>query len=281
MDLSKKNKLDRVSVYDLMNNNFYIPDYQRGYRWTSFEVEKLLSDLEKFFNEEQNGESFYCMQPLVVKKRDDGWEVIDGQQRLTTLFLILSQNRQGLKLLYKDMDIFSLSYQSRTDSQFFLENIDYSRSDENIDYYHICNASKTIEDYLSKTEMGAIDFVQKIVNYNNHSRRQSVEFIWYNVSDENISAEDKFSDLNIGKISLTNAELIKALFLKDVKEDSSDALRIASEWDSIEHALQDDSFWSFIYGEDDNRYATRIEFLFDIIKKKSSSDNDYYTFNKY
>ena len=48
MDLHMKQKLDTVTVFDLMNNSFYIPDYQRGYRWTRLEVEKLLGDLEDF-----------------------------------------------------------------------------------------------------------------------------------------------------------------------------------------------------------------------------------------
>lgn len=66
MDLHMKQKLDTVTVFDLMNNSFYIPDYQRGYRWTHLEVEKLLCDLEDFYNVNTDGSTFYCMQPLVV-----------------------------------------------------------------------------------------------------------------------------------------------------------------------------------------------------------------------
>ena len=114
----------------------------------------------------------------------------------------------------------------------------------------------------------------------------TVKFIWYDVTEEieskNISSEEKFSDLNIGKIGLTNAELIKALFLNYVGSDESEALRISSEWDSIEHSLHEDAFWAYIYGNDDGRYATRIEFLFDIIRNKQPTEqNDYYTFDQY
>ena len=75
MDLSKKNKLDTVTVFDLMNNNFYIPDYQRGYRWTSFGVGKLLADLEDYFEYHTDGSTFYCLQPLVVfyNKEQNAW----------------------------------------------------------------------------------------------------------------------------------------------------------------------------------------------------------------
>lgn len=287
MDLSTKNKLDTVTVYDLMDNKFYIPDYQRGYRWTPFEVKKLLSDLQEFFDNEPSNNEFYCMQPLVVCKKDDNsWEVIDGQQRLTTLFLILSQIKESLKILYPDMSLFSLLYQSRQGSQSFLNNIDFSQIDSNIDYYHICNASTTIQEFFSEQDIDTVDFIQRVINYKNKQNAPSVKFIWYDVTEEinrhSISSEDKFSDLNIGKIGLTNSELIKSLFLNSVNSDKSEALRIATEWDHIEHSLQDDSFWSFIYGNDDKKYATRIEFLFDILQGKSLTEtNDYYTFDKY
>ena len=62
---------------------FFIPSYQRGYRWTADEVTKLLDDIW-----ESTGKR-YSLQPIVVKSLGGGkWELIDGQQRLTTLFLI-------------------------------------------------------------------------------------------------------------------------------------------------------------------------------------------------
>lgn len=289
MDLRTKKKLDTVTVFDLMNNKFYIPDYQRGYRWTNLEVSKLLCDLEDYFNHNTDGSTFYCLQPLVVffNKKEEAWEVIDGQQRLTTLFLILNQQRTLLEQIYPGMQLFELSYQSRPGSKTYLEQIDASQKNDNIDYYHMYNASQTIRAFLDKeASLGAWRFVDAVVNANNTINRPSVKFIWYDVTEDiesqNISSEEKFADLNIGKIGLTNAELIKALFLNNVADDESEALRIASDWDNIEHALQDDSFWSFIYGKDDGKYATRIEFLFDIIQQKAFNEqNEYYTFDAY
>lgn len=126
---SKKQKLDTVTVWELMNNSFYIPDYQRGYRWTAFEVRKLLEDLRDYIQEYKKGDSFYCMQPLVVfyNAEKEAWEVIDGQQRLTTLYLILSQKRSRLIEDNPEMKFFDLTYQSRPDSQAFLKQIDFSR----------------------------------------------------------------------------------------------------------------------------------------------------------
>ena len=87
-----------------------------------------------------------------------------------------------------------------------------------------------------------------------------------------------FTRLNIGKISLTNAELIKALFLNrsnfNMGDDGYIQLRqreIASEWDNIEYALQDDEFWLFLHNLKEKGYdrPTRIDFIFDLICKQN------------
>lgn len=295
MDLREKEKLDLVSIYDLMDNEFYIPDYQRGYRWTETEVKKLLQDLESFFSSNSgNGDSFYCMQPLVVyyNELEQIWEVIDGQQRLTTLFLILNTRKERIMEDNPDLELFSLSYQSRPNSKQFLENInttDEKQANANIDFYHMYHAHKTIIEYFKNSETITLnDFISCVLNAKNSVIRPSVKFVWYNLTEEinkkSITPEEKFSDLNIGKISLTNAELVKALLLNELKENSDKKLRLASEWDTIEHSLHDENFWAFLYGKDDNKYDTRIELIFDILKNKDKSENSinlYYTFDKF
>ena len=297
---SKKLKLDTVTVWELMNNSFYIPDYQRGYRWTEFEVRKLLEDLTEYIREDKNGNSFYCMQPLVVFYNDEkkAWEVIDGQQRLTTLYLILSQKQTRLIEDNPGMKLFDLTYQSRPDSRTFLKQIDFSLKNQNIDYYHICNAVTEIKSYFERINSGK--FVDNILNAKDEKGNPSVKFIWYDVTEEvkkgKISSEEIFSRLNVGKIGLTNAELIKALLLnrankevRNIEEKYRERIsyplqtRIAKDWDMIEHSLQDENFWSFIYGKEDYKYDTRIEFLFDLIKGKTNAQRDiaYFTFDKY
>ena len=68
--------------------HYVIPYYQRGYRWEDRHVKYLLEDIDNFIN---HGDGFYCLQPIVVapvKGNDNIWEVIDGQQRLITLYII-------------------------------------------------------------------------------------------------------------------------------------------------------------------------------------------------
>ena len=72
--------LDFHNVSDFIGEEFLIPDYQRGYRWETQQVTDLLNDIS-FFYKEFPGES-YSMQPIVVKRKNGKWEVVDGQQRL-------------------------------------------------------------------------------------------------------------------------------------------------------------------------------------------------------
>ena len=65
---------------------FRVEAYQRGYRWTADEVKRMLEDISEIPNDHK-----YCLQPIVVKKVNDYNELIDGQQRLTTLYLLMQK----------------------------------------------------------------------------------------------------------------------------------------------------------------------------------------------
>ena len=77
--------------------HYFIPSYQRGYRWTKLNVLALLEDIDAFLQKQSAGATIqsYCLQPIVVVEQQDAegeriWEIIDGQQRLTTLYIILT-----------------------------------------------------------------------------------------------------------------------------------------------------------------------------------------------
>lgn len=233
--------------------HFYIPDYQRGYRWSIKQVIDLLEDINAF--EPGDNASIYCIQPLVVKNRNTSnpeseenaiWEVIDGQQRLTTIHILL--NSLQLPRYY------TLEYQTRTDSQSFLVSIDASKKGENIDYYHIVQAKETIDNWLANKKVDIQHFKKKLLD--------NVKFIWYKTNEPNPITV--FTRLNVGKIALTNAELIKALIMNvlDIPKE-----RIALQWDSIENSLENDEFWYFLNEKEDTPLQTRIDFIFDLIRK--------------
>lgn len=274
------NTLKLKSIFELLNEEFYIPSYQRGYRWTDKQVEALLEDIWDFRNKNPKKEEFYCLQPVVVTKPNNSahspWELIDGQQRLTTIYIILSFFNKRFSEEFRN-PVFSLEYQTRIDSKKYLANINEAEKNDNIDYYFIFEAYDTIKKWFKGKQNYINDFESILLN--------NTKVIWYEVNDDSTDSIDIFTRINIGKIPLTNAELVKALFLqKDNFEDKATLkqLQIASEWDAIEKKLQNDSFWHFIYSTKNNmQYENRIEYIFDLIHAKKKENEDHYTFNKF
>ena len=274
------NYIELREINKLIKENFFIPTYQRGYRWDEKQVTELLEDVYEFIQKgnTQTGE-FYCLQPIVVKKRNDNrYDVIDGQQRLTT-FLIIQKYLQ--KRTYK------IEYASREGSSDFLDNItDYVENgkelaNNNIDFFFMTKAYNTVKNWFETVVEENEDYTlpDEFSTY----LGKYCKVIWYEVEDD-ADSESIFTRLNIGKIPLTNAELIKALFLRKSNFDTvGDAiylkqLEIAAEWDNIENTLQDDKVWYFINPKYTETPATRIEFIFDIISRKSENSYVNYTF---
>lgn len=130
-----------------------------------------------------------------------------------------------------------------------------------------------------------MSFANKLQNY--------VTIIWYEVDDDEDSV-NIFTRLNIGKINLTNAELVKALFLSRGKKDSEGRYagnpygieekmqhEIALGWDLMEKDLHNEKFWTFITNEKSDHYPIRMELLFDMIEMKPSDESNFYTFNRF
>ena len=279
------------SVYELLNEDFFIPAYQRGYRWGESQVKALLNDIWEFARTPLEKQSaFYCLQPVVVVRGDNHWQVVDGQQRLTTLFLLLryfdiEHLGNSLERRYKKR-LYSLSYETRPNCLQFLEHIHEEGHTDNIDFFHMHEAFETIRKWFSDKDFNDHDDFMKVL-LEKASERPSVKVIWYDLTGESTDynyAIDVFARINIGKIPLTNAELIKALFLKssnfNEKEANLKQLQIASEWDQIEKRLQEPSFWYFI-NDSGRDYATRIEYVFDLMKNNQSNQDPFYTFIKF
>jgi uncharacterized protein with ParB-like and HNH nuclease domain len=271
------------TVYDLRVNKadepirYRIPAYQRGYRWTPIQVTQLLEDIREFTQRENpQPEEFYCLQPLVLRANDDGaYEVVDGQQRLTTLLLTLRYFNERLAAEYREK-IYTLEYETRPNLSLFLDNPDESQAASNIDFFHIAGAARTIKEWFKKRANEVEKIKDALLN--------QTKIIWFQLSPEE-NAVAAFTRLNVGKIPLTNGELIRALFLKRGKGQSSEALqlRIAYEWDLIEKTLQNGDFWCFV-SNDTHKQGARIDFLFKLVARQEGmkpSADDYATFNHF
>lgn len=275
-NIFKMSTLELKSIAELQDLAFFIPDYQRGYRWTRQQVEDLLNDILEFSQKENAG--IYCLQPLVVVRKSSDeqlldkirqaddlsevkrllngqWEVVDGQQRLTTIRLILE--------VLQHPRFYDIKYATREKSAEFLNKIarqdTTQENEDNIDYHHISQAVIVIREWMEKKNTEK--FLSVLL--------KQVKFIWYETQEEN--PKEVFTRLNIGKISLTNAELVKALLLNKSNFDSADDNKIrlwqqeiSMKWDVMEYALQSSEFWLFLNKPNSER-PTRIDFIFDMI----------------
>ena len=287
-------RIELIPVKDLTGKKFCIPNYQRGYRWGRQQVRDLLDDIAEYMSPfDEVKDEFYCLQPLVVCERVDNvedflaalpkasenalpvtrdaiakhveWEVIDGQQRLTTIHMLLS----FLNSRQETTTEFAIRYATREESRSFLEDIANKTKEEaekDIDFWHMFEAYEEIKvwfskiDEKSKGKWTATQFKEILLN--------KVKFIWYESSEDPIKV---FTRLNIGKIGLTNSELIKALFLNKSNFSGDDAtkirlrqIEIATRWDQIEATLHDDEFWMFLHEKGYDK-PTRIDFIFDLV----------------
>ena len=272
-----------------LRSSFFIPDYQRGYRWGRHNVRQLLNDI-------RDSKGVYYLQPVVVclhshrdeDRKEYDFDVIDGQQRLTTLLIIykglesiyymMESNPMGFNILSKDQVEcrFTLSYQTRNDSEEFLSSIKDKTLNEArgfADYLYMYHAYQEVYSWFLENK----SYIAHIAK----SLKERVFLIWYEVEADENKARQIFENLNIGKIRLTNAELIKAIFLSQTNSRISDQEQnvIGQQWDDIERRLHDKVLWSFLTKKPEELYATRIELLFDMVAKKKDKERDeFYTF---
>lgn len=266
-----------------VGGRFFIPKYQRGYRWTTLQVEQLMDDINEFSYTE-GSENYYCLQPVVVQRNPDKdqWVVVDGQQRLTTIFIALA----CLRCIEdrKKKPFYELEYDSKLELWDCLKGLgdetDIELDTSDIDRYHMTNAYRTVREWVRKTVNNPVaeeNFATKLGT----KIKEGVCFIWYEVSSE-IEPETTFTRINMGKIPLTNAELIKALLLKKdnfvdkpgVKEDiKGEQTKISMAWDLMENSLHKRDFWLFITNDKEEDQDVRIEMVFDIMARHFLKDD--------
>ena len=299
--------LRSLTVNDLIygenekNFCFIVPSYQRGYRWDEIQVVKLLDDLFEFQTAQKGGDvtvgEFYCLQPIVVKKmtcedlakkmgadyayQEDTtyMEVVDGQQRLTTIYILLKY------LQMRSPKVFDLVYERDVTCGFkrrkLLQSLTFNTSPETIttstaDEHYIVAAFGYINDWFEKKEKALRD--NSIPNKMETTLTGETKVIWYEIpNDDATDCYSVFKNINNGKIPLTDAELVKAMLLnrkyfspKLNDNASNDKIirqeqeRYARLWDEIQRALSNDNLWAFITGNYHFNLPTRIDYLFRI-----------------
>ena len=303
------NYMIRRAIPDLLNKKYYIPEYQRGYRWEKTQVLDLLQDLYAFFIGDTKGQ-FYCLQPIVVKEKqmnNELWyEVIDGQQRLTTIRIIMQiydqlNNNMFTTISHK----YTIMYATRPDMVDIFESIEIghltasspatideipSKWSRMIDSVYIYHAAKTVLKWFVE-DLSRVGVFSQYFYQTADSGTKSVQVVWYETKEEK-EPHDIFNRMNSLKVELSCSELIRSLFLsKTTKfdlgslDDFSDSLKeeiqkerftnkqtsINEKWDELELQMKDKDFQSFLTKRSDTG-RNSIGLLFDLISGKYASD---------
>jgi len=268
---STPNRIVKVEHYS-------IPSYQRGYRWTELHVKALLEDIDNFLKSQNMPGAInesYCLQPIVVVAQidEDGlrqWELVDGQQRLTTLYLILKRlNRPH----------FEITFDKRSASNSFLSSLTEGVTNHDTpDFHFMSEAYRCIDNWFTQKENEDIgypdDFANKLLN--------RVQVIWYEVTLKSKDAKEQetekidiFNRLNIGKIPLEDAELVRALLMSRIEGNTKREKlmrqgEFSNEWYEIEQWLRNLEVWDFLT---DKSMANHIQLIFELQAHNKNSEN--------
>lgn len=204
----------------LRGKYYNIPEYQRGYKWETKDIDCLLKDINNF-SKNDDLDLFYCLQNITLVENKDSFNVVDGQQRLTTLAIILSylgeyslinekiqynirkETEEFLKeYIYKSSNIKTIENWEQLLSISSLENKDYDYQD----VYYLFNAYKTVQSWFDSYPQKEPDMRDKVLNH--------IKII-VNLP-KNIDEQELFENLNGKRVPLDGADLIRALIITRV-----------------------------------------------------------------
>ncbi|WP_109146504.1 DUF262 domain-containing protein [Campylobacter concisus] len=177
---------------------FEIPFYQRAYSWKKQDIEKLINDI--------NTKDGHYLGNIVVKKNDDKFIVIDGQQRLTTIYIIFMALKEKP---------FELDYEIDSGDGEKLKNFDINE-----------------HRYINQQILEAINFVKNNKTLCEISFKEKLNSAIFTMTiiPENIKATEYFELVNTKSIQLENHQVLKARFLSNIKDNYAG---IARKWDMI------------------------------------------------
>lgn len=250
---------NEVDIRDIgaITGRYYIPSYQRGYRWTAENVTCLLDDLCEFCHSKDGAVQKYCIQPVTFQEYKDGMRIVDGQQRITTISLIRYVFESELpnfswNLYYEELG---------TDLK---DQLIHLEDDDSINAHFMREVLTAIKNWCKKEKPENVGFVRKLFVPSDAVRTKSVFFINYLTvpKSEKDTGQQTFNELNDGQTPLTSSELVKALFMvSDNGLPDSERFEIANEWSLIEEFLRLDAVWLVWRADDFKSCYTRLDVL--------------------
>lgn len=278
-----ENKIDGqgMSVAQVFEDRYVIDYFQREYKWEKKHIEQLLYDLDFAFHESyQDGDTIddipnykpYFMGPYIVSRHHTMYSLIDGQQRLTSLTLLLiyivkhfPDTRDDLeKLIYKrsfKKESYNLNIEGRERVMDFLfKDVDFDRTNMSVSEINILSRYSDIEDLFPERLRDS----DKIILFSYWLLNKVVLVQILSYSDDN--AYTIFETMNDRGFNLTSSEMLKSLLLSKIK-DAEVRRRCDQKWKeniqrlvSVDKDCEQDFFRAWLRG----RYLINVKDTSDI-----------------
>lgn len=201
--------IKKIKINEIFQDKYIIPIYQRKYAWKNTEIEQLLEDII-------TSERKYYLGTLVVDEKDNKYEVIDGQQRLITLYLLM--------LYLKEYENKPIEFEARSNYDKALCDL---KATENCEITELYNAYKCIKDYLSEDKKTTI---KKQLDGGNDDNDGNIFIVRVQVP-KNIDLNNYFEIMNTRGEQLEQHHIAKARFISKMT-DNKDKKIVATIWDA-------------------------------------------------
>lgn len=278
-----------INIKKIFDNKYYIGPYQRSYKWSSLtrygQVPQMLYDIYTAMS--QNPEKEYYLQYITIKwdPKKERYEVIDGQQRLTTLSLIIyllaaenhEENIARDKVEYSRHDNSNLLFDRVVELANEESTEEFDNEITNQDTYYLVKAARCIKRFLTLCkEAKELEAFEKYL-------KENVMLIT-NEESSFVSAEEVFMNLNDNRVPLTSSYLIKGLLLTlaarhddksdkiyNYKEIIDQRVIMGRQWDEISSWISQKEVSHYFFKQDDGGLDNFLNLVLKRIDRKNEA----------
>lgn len=263
------NQNKAISLKDILSQNQYIiPIYQRNYAWGKGEISQLITDIKEYFSEDNIDKTYYLGSLVYFKRENGDFELIDGQQRHTTLTLI---NLVLKSKNYDQVNKTNLKFDSRRNTQIYIEKLYDNYSDfENISSKGVENIQAAIN--IIQEELNYVDIQKFSTNF-----YQNVKVFLVEVPQDT-DLNHYFEIMNNRGEQLEKHEIVKSLLMGKINENENETKEVRQDkfakiWDACSDMT--DYIWSN-FNSDERRiiFKDQENLIFDKISFTTNNSTD-------
>lgn len=205
------------NLSEIFESKYIVPLYQRNYAWSEEEISLLLQDLYENFRKQNQSLNYFIGSLVVLKRKDGFFEVIDGQQRLTTLSLLLR--------ILDLVEVPKLFYESRPEVEAFFESFFRTRSTSHVTFDYKVSHLVNAVDLLNQTIINP-DEDKPIILSDLQNNEDFKRYIFKNVIlvrveiPQDTDVASYFEIMNNRGEQLQKHEILKSYLIETLKDEN-------------------------------------------------------------